>query len=52
LAVRLSLRGRVLHGYRTGPPACAKSRAKKQPGIGKHAGEKGKGGAENVCSSV
>jgi hypothetical protein len=34
-----------LSGYRTGPPACEKSRAKKQPRGGRHAGEKGRGGA-------
>ena len=33
-------------GYRTGPPACAKPRAKKQPGGGKQAGEKERVGAE------
>jgi hypothetical protein len=33
-------------GDRTGPPACAQSRAKKQPGIGNHVGEKGRGMAE------
>jgi hypothetical protein len=34
------------HLVTAGPPACAQSRAKKQPGGGKHAGEKGRGGAE------
>jgi hypothetical protein len=29
-------------GYRTGPPACAQSRAKKQPRGGEHAEEKGR----------
>jgi len=33
-------------GYRTGPPASAKSRAKKLPGGGEQAGEKERGGAE------
>jgi hypothetical protein len=32
-------------GYRTGPPACAKSYAKKQSGGWERAGEKGRGGA-------
>jgi hypothetical protein len=35
-----------LSGSRTGPPACAQFRAKKQPGSGEHAGEKGREGAE------
>jgi hypothetical protein len=35
-------------GYLTGPPACAQFRAKKQPGGGEHAGEKGRGGAKKL----
>jgi hypothetical protein len=31
--------------YRAGPPSCEKSRAKKQPGGGEHAGECGRGRA-------
>jgi hypothetical protein len=33
-------------GYRTGPPACGLSRAKKRAGGGDHAKKKGQGGAE------
>jgi hypothetical protein len=40
-------------GYRTGPHACAQSRAEKRPGGGKHAGKKGRAGEEsNVHISV
>jgi hypothetical protein len=39
-------------GYRTGPPACKQSRAKKRPEGREHAGEKRRGGAEKRKKNI
>jgi hypothetical protein len=46
LVAQRLLKLRCPSGYLTGPPAYAQPRAKKQPGGGEHAGEKGRGRAE------